>query len=226
MTRTSTVTLVIAIFVSSMIFLSLAVSHAAEKAPDDDAFLLGCIWTGDHKRTVCGEFTTRASCEREGRAAVASGELSKFECISAVTIDWGALFDGVFRRILEEPTAAGPGGSDQPTFSKQMPVRTAASAPAPMAQSPPEPADASPRTSQDPGFAWRRKVAGPSAPDPGQYQRLLQSMGYGQQGPVMPNQHFMPAGTGPGWAHFMQNARSSTNIEDYRLTRGKPFIAQ
>jgi hypothetical protein len=57
MTRTSTVTLVIAIFVSSMIFLSLAVSHAAEKAPDDDAFLLGCIWTGDHKRTVCGEFT-------------------------------------------------------------------------------------------------------------------------------------------------------------------------
>jgi hypothetical protein len=37
----------------------VAVSHAEEKA-DDDSFILGCIWTGDHKRTVCGEFTTRA----------------------------------------------------------------------------------------------------------------------------------------------------------------------
>jgi hypothetical protein len=212
MTRTSTVTLVIAIFVSSMIFLSLAVSHAAEKAPDDDAFLLGCIWTGDHKRTVCGEFTTRASCEREGRAAVASGELSKFECISAVTIDWGALFDGVFRSIFEEPTAAGPGGSDQPTFGRQMPVRIAA-----------------------PDRAYLQRlfpntvpmVAGPSAPD-SNYLRQLQAMGAmsaGQQ-PQMPYRLFHSAGTGPGWAHFMQNARSSTNIEDYRLTRGKPFIAQ
>jgi hypothetical protein len=130
----------------------VAVSHAEEKA-DDDAFILGCIWTGDHKRTVCGEFTTRASCEREGRAAVASGNLSKFECISAVTIDWGALFDGVFRSIFEEPTAAGPGGSDQPTFSKQMPVRPAA--PDPMAQYH--------QQMDDPGFQWTRKW--PSASD-------------------------------------------------------------
>lgn len=59
-------------------------------------------------------------------------------------------------------------------------------------------------------------IAGPSAPDPGQIQRLLQGMGYGQQGPLMPNQHFVPAGTGPGWDRFMQNARPSTNIEDHR----------
>ena len=128
-------------------------AHAAEKV-DADAFILGCIWTGDHKRTVCGEFTTRASCEREGRAAVASGELSKFECISAVTIDWGALFDEGFRRIFEEPTAAGPGGSDQPTFGR-LPVRTAT----------PDPVAQYHQQMDDPGFRWMRKVAGPSAPD-------------------------------------------------------------
>ena len=56
-------------------------AHAAEKA-DDDAFILGCIWTGDSKGTVCGGFPTRALCEREGRAAVASGELLSFNCDS------------------------------------------------------------------------------------------------------------------------------------------------
>jgi hypothetical protein len=223
MTRTSTVTPVIAIFVSSMIFLSLAVSHAAEKAPDDDAFLLGCIWTGDHKRTVCGEFTTRASCEREGRAAVASGELSKFECISAVTIDWGALFDGVFRSIFEEPTAAGPGGSDQPMFGRQMPVRIAA-----------------------PDRAYLQRlfpntvlmVAGPSAPDPKLWhpgQAYQGSVAPGLLPPPMlgqPNTYMLPGGSygpmhpGGDWAKFMQNARPSANIEDYRRARGKPFIVQ
>jgi hypothetical protein len=104
----------------------VAVSHAAEKA-DDDAFLLACVWTGDHKATGCGGFPTRALCEREGRAAVASGELSKFECISPVEL--AAALDALFKawgRGIAEPTAVGPGGSDQPTFGRQIPVRTAA----------------------------------------------------------------------------------------------------
>jgi hypothetical protein len=199
MTRTSTVTLVIAIFVSSMIFLSLAVSHAAEKAPDDDAFLLGCIWTGDHKRTVCGEFTTRASCEREGRAAVASGELSKFECISAVTIDWGALFDGVFRSIFEEPTAAGPGRSDQPTFGRQMPVRIAA-----------------------PDRAYLQRlfpntvpmVAGPSAPDP-----KLWHPGQAYQGSVAPRLASATDGMGAATAPHL-----SAHCTDEWLTAGAAVV--
>jgi hypothetical protein len=161
----------------------VAVSHAEEKA-DDDAFILGCIWTGDHKRTVCGEFTTRASCEREGRAAVASGELSKFECISPVEL--AAALDALFKawgRGIAEPTAVGPGGSDQPTFGR-LPVRTAA-----------------------PDRAYLQRlfpntvpmVAGPSAPD-SNYLRQLQAMGAmsaGQQ-PQMPYQLFHPAGTGAG----------------------------
>jgi hypothetical protein len=62
----------------------VAVSHAAEKATDD-AFLLACVWTGDrhHSAHACGGFPTRTLCEREGRAAVASGELLSFECVSA-----------------------------------------------------------------------------------------------------------------------------------------------
>ena len=31
---------------------------------------------------------------------------------------------------------------------------------------------------------------------------------------------------GGDWANFEKNARPSANIEDYRRTRGKPFIAQ
>jgi hypothetical protein len=72
----------LAITLAIALLSALAVpAHAAEKA-DDDAFILGCIWTGDSKGTVCGGFPTRALCEREGRAAVASGELLSFNCDS------------------------------------------------------------------------------------------------------------------------------------------------
>ena len=174
---------------------------------------------------------------------MASGELSKFECISpvelAAAID--ALIQG-FGAASQQPTAAGLGGSDQPTFGKRMmPVRAAASVPDPMAQSPPKPADASPRTSQDPGFAWRRKVAGPSAPDMwhGLPPPLPPGGGVfrGAPRPLPPPTTMwvppQPAGINPGimgpsqgWAGFERNARPSANIEDYRRTRGKPFIAQ
>jgi hypothetical protein len=56
-------------------------------------------------------------------------------------------------------------------------------------------------------------IAGPSAPDPGYLQRLGILSGVA---PQMPYQTFHPAGTGPGWDRFMQNARPSTNIEDHR----------
>jgi hypothetical protein len=193
----------------------VAVSHAAEKA-DDDTFILGCIWTGDSKGTVCWGFPTRASCEREGRAAVASGELSKFECIS--TAELAALLEAIGHIFgADQPTAAGPGGSDQPTFSKQMPVRTAASAsePRPTPQGLPSAPDM-----RLPGSRIWPPVGGRPAPAP---------VGAWQVQTVPPqaagiNPGFM--GSPQGWAGFERNARPSTNIEDYRRTRGKPFIAQ
>jgi hypothetical protein len=224
----------------------VAVSHAAEKA-DDDAFLLACVWTGDHKATSCGGFPTRALCEREGRIAVANGELSKFRCIS--TAELAALLEAIGHIFADQPTAAGPGGSDQPTFSKQMPVRPAA--PDPLAQYH--------QQMDDPGFRWMRKFAGPSRPyDPnaqGPYMpKELQGGGVfrGAPPPLPPPTTTMipqqAAGGPPGWApategrgigvpsaptqpfsnwpRFMKNARPSANIEDYRRTRGKPFIAQ
>jgi hypothetical protein len=49
---------------------------------------------------------------------------------------------------------------------------------------------------------------------------------------MLPGGHYTQYGTypnrpmGEGWANFMKNARPSANIEDYRRTRGKPFIVQ
>ena len=108
----------------------VVVSHA-----EDDQFSLECVWTADrHHKTHCGGFPTRALCEREGRTAVASGELSSFNCVSAPRVEWeshtvapahslgggisggigidvialGEMFEriwaGVFRRIFDEPT--------------------------------------------------------------------------------------------------------------------------
>jgi hypothetical protein len=207
----------------------VAVSHAEEKATDDDAFLLGCAWAGDrHPIDVCGGFPTRALCEREGRAAVASGELSKFECISADklrvidSIDWSRIWPG----ITDQPTAAGPGGSDQPTFSPQIPVRTAApdrwhgrpSAPAPVPDEYRRPYVPSPYPTGDypplPGGHYG--MARPPFPAPTVQTVPPQAAGIN------------PGWMGPsqGWAGLERNARPSANIEDYRRTRGKPFIAQ
>jgi hypothetical protein len=65
----------------------MAVSHAEETTDDmsADQFSLECVWTGDrhHNTHACGGFPTRARCEREGRTAVASGELLSFNCVSA-----------------------------------------------------------------------------------------------------------------------------------------------
>jgi hypothetical protein len=131
-------------------------------------------------------------------------------------------FFEAIRRGIAEPTAAGPGGSDQPTFGLQMPVRTAASAPDPnnMArnlQPPPAPGALPPMVL--PGGVYRGT---PRPLPPPQTQT------------VPPQPAGIPQGwtTGvarlPGgdWANFEKNARPSANIEDYRRARGKPFIAQ
>jgi hypothetical protein len=185
----------------------VAVSHAEEKA-DDDAFLLACLWTGDHKATFCGGFPTRALCEREGRAAVANGELSKFRCIS--TADLAALLEAIGHIIRfepnDQPTAAGPGGSDQPTFGQQItdwsmlpnkfidPTHTIP--PPPTTTLIPQQATGGP-----PGWAPATEGRGIGVPS-------------------APTQPFS------NWPRFMKNARPSANIEDYRRTRGKPFIVQ
>jgi hypothetical protein len=68
-----------------------AVSHAEETTDvmSADQFSLECVWTNDrHYKTHCGGFPTRALCEREGRTAVASGELSSFNCVSAPRVEW------------------------------------------------------------------------------------------------------------------------------------------
>jgi hypothetical protein len=70
---------------------AMAVSHAEETPVDmsADQFLLECVWTGDrHHNTACGGFPTLAVCEREGRTAVALGELSSFNCVSAPRVEW------------------------------------------------------------------------------------------------------------------------------------------
>ena len=77
-------------------------------------------------------------------------------------------------------------------------------------------------------------IAGPSAPD----NRVMQRLPGAYQGSVAPGllpppqqaapsnyqlpggtyygPGTLPAGTGPGWARFMANARPSVNIEDHR----------
>jgi hypothetical protein len=206
-------------------------ARAAEKATDD-AFLLACVWTGDrhHKAQACGGFPTRTLCEREGRTAVANGELLKFECISAAglrAID--ALFEAI-RRGIAEPTAAGPGGSDQPTFGQQTPVRIAASAPDPDMWHglPPLPGTAPPGTTvlprtpppvMLPGGVYRG--APPPLPPPTTTMIPRQASG-GRPGwapategrgigvPSAPTQRFS------NWPRFMKNARPSLNVEDFR----------
>jgi hypothetical protein len=228
----------------------VAVSHAEETPDDVEQFILACVWTGDrHHNTACGDFPTRTLCEREGRAAVASGELLKFECVSADGLN--AILESIGRGRMwwpgvGEPTAPGPGGSDQPTFGQQMPVRTAA----------PDPVAQYHQQMDDPGFRWMRKVAGPSAPDrwhglppplpSGGWTNAAQVYGRPSRppssGPLPPPQTQtvppQPAGIPQGWTtgvarlpggdwtNFEKNARPSSNIEDYRRTRGKPFIAQ
>jgi hypothetical protein len=226
----------------------LAASHAEETTDDmyADQFLLECVWTGDrHYNThACGGFPTRALCEREGRTAVASGELSSFNCVSAKGAPpWPAnslggeisggvgvtaiALDAAIGRGIAQPTAAGPGGSDQPTFGQQMPVRTAASAPDPnnMARNLPPPSPYPPNTHMLPGGNYG------GAGIPSAYQNSTPpSLPPPSQRPLLPAQPagINPGWTGPsrGWAGFEQSARPSTNIEDYRRTRGKPFIAQ
>jgi hypothetical protein len=222
-------------------------ARAAEKATDD-AFLLACVWTGDrhHKAQACGGFPTRTLCEREGRTAVANGELLKFECISAAglrAID--ALFEAI-RRGIAEPTAAGPGGSDQPTFGRQTPVRIAAPSNnmqgnslggqgvsdvgnllaalqngSFMGSDALSPTRYGP-TSSAPTFAQRPLPPQPMGTPPGMRGGFLDMIGYGGQ----PITGADIMGQPRGWDKFAQRARPSANIEDYRRTRGKPFIAQ
>ena len=143
---------------------------------------------------------------------MANGELSKFECIS--TAELAALLEAIGHIFgADQPTAAGPGGSDQPTFSKQMP------APDPMAQYH--------QQMDDPGFRWTRNVAGPSAPD--RWYGLpppLPSGGWTNAAQVYGRPTGVARLPGGDWANFEKNARPSANIEDYRRTRGKPFVAQ
>jgi hypothetical protein len=211
-----------------MIFFSLAVSHA-EETPDDmsaDQFLLECVWTGDrhHNAHACGGFPTRALCEREERSAVANGELLSFNCDSPqpAGVDAEETTDDATVAFGSVPSAPDPINRPGNSLGGQA-VGGIGNFLAHLQNGGFMGNDGSPTrygpTSSAPTFAQR-----PLAPQarPGGF---IDYLGPGN-GQIVGLDAMRGLARSPGWAKFERNARPSNNIEDFRRTRGKPFIAQ
>jgi hypothetical protein len=209
---------IIAMFVSSMAFFPLAVSHAEETTDDVsvDQFLLECVWTADrhHNTHACGGFPTRALCEREGRAAVASGELLSFNCVLSAekttddvsadgseTTDDNDIGKAIAKAIIDAIMSVIPvdafGSLAAAAATKPADINEP-SAPDQMAQL--KPADAAPALMflDGPGFEWMRAKAPPWPPGP---PNVLPPGWAG----TLTGEQFRPVGQ--GWDNFMRNAK-------------------